>query len=101
VLDASTLKPLTAAIAAMPSKFPMPLCHIAPPVRALLGTFPSIVGDGKAAPHPLNGVRHSIDTSSCTVFAKERRLDPDKLRTAEAEFRNLEKAGIICRLSSP
>jgi hypothetical protein len=32
------------------------------------------------------------------VFAKARRLDPDKLRKAEAEFRELKAAGIIRRL---
>jgi hypothetical protein len=31
------------------------------------------------------------------LFAKSRRLDPDKLRTAEKEFRALEKAGIVQR----
>jgi hypothetical protein len=34
------------------------------------------------------------------VFAKSRRLDPDKLRTAEKEFRALEKAGIVPRSNS-
>jgi hypothetical protein len=35
------------------------------------------------------------------VFAKARRLDPDKLRQAEAEFRQFEAAGIIHRFDSP
>jgi hypothetical protein len=35
------------------------------------------------------------------VFAKARRLDPDKLRKAEAEFRELEATGIIRRSGSP
>jgi hypothetical protein len=35
------------------------------------------------------------------VFAKARRLDPDKLRKAEAEFRELEAEGIIRRSDSP
>jgi hypothetical protein len=35
------------------------------------------------------------------VFAKAHRLDPDKLRKAEAEFRELEAAGIIRRSDSP
>jgi hypothetical protein len=63
--------------------------------------LPSIVSDGKATPRPLHGVCHSFDTSSRPVFTEERCLDPDKLRTAEAEFQNLEKSGIICRSSSP
>jgi hypothetical protein len=35
------------------------------------------------------------------VFAKARRLDPDKLRKTEAEFRELEAACIIRRSDSP
>jgi hypothetical protein len=35
------------------------------------------------------------------VFAKARRLDPDKLREAEAEFHKLEAANIIHRSDSP
>ncbi len=34
-------------------------------------------------------------------FAKARRLDPDKLKIAEAEFRSLEAAGIVRRSNSP
>ncbi len=33
------------------------------------------------------------------MFAKARRLDPDKLRKAEAEFRELEAAGIRFRFT--
>jgi cleavage and polyadenylation specificity factor subunit 1 len=101
VLDAVTLKPLSAAVAALPSKFAATLCHITPAVRTLLAAFPSIIGDGKATPRPLHGVRHSVETTGRPVFAKARRLDPEKLRLAEAEFRTLEKAGIIRRSSSP
>jgi hypothetical protein len=35
------------------------------------------------------------------LFAKARRLDPDKHRIAEAEFRALEKAGVVRRSKSP
>jgi hypothetical protein len=34
------------------------------------------------------------------VFAKARRLDPEKLKLAEVEFSKLEAAGIIRRLDS-
>jgi hypothetical protein len=101
VLDAATLKPLGAAVAAAPSKFTAALCEIAPSIRTLLAAFPAIVGDRAAAPRPLHGVKHAIETKGRPVFAKARRLDPDKLRIAEEEFRALEKAGIIRRSSSP
>jgi len=60
VLDAATLKPLGAAVAAAPSKFTATLCEIAPSIRTLLAAFPAIVGDRAAAPRPLHGVKHAI-----------------------------------------
>jgi hypothetical protein len=45
-------------------------------------------------------VQHQIITSSQPVFSKARRLDPEKLKIAEAEFQNLEAAGIIRRSDS-
>ena len=101
VLDAATLKLLGAAVAATPSGFAAPLCNIAPSVRTLLAAFPAIVGDKAMAPCPLHGVKHVIETTGRPVFAKAHRLDLDKLRITENKFRNLEKAGIICRSSSP
>ena len=104
VLDAVTLKPLSAAASdPLPhkSKFAAALCHVAPAVRSLLAEFPSVMGDGSKAPKPLHGVRHSIETTGRPLFAKARRLDPDKHRLAEAEFRSLERAGIVRRSKSP
>jgi len=103
VLDAATLWPLGPPSAATPprSRLAAALCHVAPAVRSLLSSFPSIVGNGSGTPKPKHGVRHSIETSGRPVFAKARRLDPDKLRIAEAEFRSLEKAGIVRRSNSP
>ncbi len=101
VLDAATLKPIGAAVSAGCSRFAASLSCIAPGVRALLSAFPSIVGDGKSTPRPRHGVRHHIETKGRPVFAKARRLDADKLRIAEAEFRSLEAAGIVRRSNSP
>ncbi len=63
-----------------------------PTVRNLLAEFPAIVGDGSGTPSPRHGVEHFVETTGRPVFAKARRLDADKLRTAEAEFRSLEQA---------
>ncbi len=55
-----------------------------------------------APPKPLHGVVHHIDTGSAApVFARPRRLDPEKHRIAEEEFLALEKAGIIRRSNLP
>ncbi len=101
VLFASSLESVGRTIAAAPSRFAASISHIVPVVRTLLASFPNIVGDGKGTPRPRHGVRHFVETSGRPVFAKARRLDPDKLRIAEAEFRSLEAAGIVRRSNSP
>ena len=101
VLHAHNLKPVGAALAAASAHFVSTLCHIVPTVRNLLAEFPTIVGDGSGTPSPRHGIRHFVETTGRPVFAKARRLDADKLRTAEAEFRSLEQAGIVRRSNSP
>ena len=102
VLDADTLRPLSAPAAPPPrSRLAAALCHIAPAVRSLIASFPKIIGDGTGTPSPKHGVKHSIETFGRPVFTKAHRLDPDKLRIAKAEFRSLEKAGIVRRSNSP
>jgi hypothetical protein len=51
-----------------------------------LSAFPAIVGDGTGTPNPKHGVFHSIETVGRPVFAKPRRLDPEKHLITEAEF---------------
>ena len=61
------------------------------PVRRLLAKYPSIIRSETLPPTPT----HGVDTGgNRPVFAKARRLAPDKLRIAEAEFKKLEAAGI-------
>jgi hypothetical protein len=50
---------------------------------------------------PLHGVEHTVEVVGRPVFSKARRLDPVKLKIAEAEFRSLEAAGIVRRSKSP
>ncbi len=52
-------------------------------------------------PSQKHKIRPTIETTGRPVFAKARRLDVDKLRKAEAEFRELEAAGIIRCSDSP
>jgi hypothetical protein len=102
VLDANTLDPITGSESAgRRSGLATSLCHVTPAVRSLLSAFPAIVGYGSRTPSPKHGVFHSMEMVGRPVFAKPRRLDPEKHRIAEAEFRNLEKAGIVRRSNSP
>jgi hypothetical protein len=100
VLDAATLLPLGEPACGRGTGLVAALSAVPPPVRSLLAEFPSVVGDGSYTPRPLHGVQHTVETKGRPLFAKSRRLDPDKLRTAEKEFRALEKAGIVRRSNS-
>jgi hypothetical protein len=54
----------------------------------------------KNLPHSRHGVYHRIEMTGRPVKAKYRRLDPDRLKAAKAEFMDLEKQGIIRRSDS-
>ena len=69
-------------------------------IRQLLSATPAIFAAGLQGHQPLHGVTHTIETEGRPVFAKARRLDPDKLAQAKAEFLELEKAGIVRRSDS-
>jgi hypothetical protein len=71
-------------------------------VKILLQKFPSILRTRDVKPAPNHGVEHHIHTGSHPpVFAKSRRLDPEKLEIAKAEFKRLEFAGTVRRSKSP
>jgi hypothetical protein len=71
-------------------------------VKILLQKFPPFFAAGDVKPTPTHGVEHHIHTGSHPpVFAKSRRLDPEKLQIAKAEFKRLESAGIIRSSKSP
>jgi len=72
-----------------------------PSVRRLLSSFPRIQHLDLRSHLPLHGVEHTIEVMGRPVFSKARRLDPVKLKIAEAEFRSLEAAGIVRRSKSP
>ncbi len=67
---------------------------------ALLADFPEVVNPSKLLPVPTHGVLHHIETTGRPVAAKYRRLDSGRLKAAQAEFRDLERQGIVRRSSS-
>ena len=72
-------------------------------IRKLLSEYPDVLSShGFSASTPKHGVFHNLPTApGPPVFAKARRLDPEKLASAKAEFLKMEKAGIVRRSSSP
>jgi len=96
-------KPLSAAADNTAASEPLQevSMNIPEPVRRLLAKYPAIIRSETLTPTPTHGVEHTIDTGGHRpVFAKPRRLAPDKLRIAEAEFIKLEASGIIRRSNS-
>ncbi len=71
-------------------------------VKILLQKFLSVLRTGDVRPAPNHRVEHHIHTGSHPpVFAKSRRLNPEKLQIAKVEFKRLESAGIVSRSKSP
>ena len=104
VLDAVSLDSLSSL---PPSSDSVHLCaHLsaAPTsIRKILADFPEVFSsDGFTASDPKHRVFHDLPTvPGPPVFAKARRLDPEKLASAKAEFLKMEKAGVVRRSSSP
>ena len=68
---------------------------------AILSEFPSLLVPRYDARENKHGVEHHIITEGHPVFAKARRLDPEKLAIAKAEFAEMERLGIIRLSKSP
>jgi len=67
----------------------------------VMAEFPAVVNISKSLPAVKHGVEHIIETlCPRPVASRYRRLDPEKLEIARAEFAELEKQGIVRRSSS-
>ena len=63
--------------------------------------FPELLQPNFSSAHVKHTTRHFIKTTGPPVFAKARRLAPDKLLTAKKEFYEMEALGIIRKSRSP
>ncbi len=69
--------------------------------NSLLAEYPEIIRPNFTRLAPKHNVQHFIPTKGPSVHARARRLSPDKLKLAKAEFDTMEAMGIIRRSSSP
>ena len=69
--------------------------------NVLISNYPSVTTTQFHRHSPKHGVEHSITTHGPPLFAKARRLPPDKLKVARKEFSNMVSLGIIRPSSSP
>ena len=67
----------------------------------LFNSFPGLVRKSQVLPCVTTPVEHTIGTKGPPVFARPRRLAPDKLRVAKAEFDKMLEAGVIRPSKSP
>ena len=67
----------------------------------LHSAFPQLLTPTFNCAHPSHGVYHHIPTQGRPVHSKARRLPPDKLAIAKAEFLEMERLGIIRKSRSP
>ena len=61
----------------------------------LLGQFPELTRPTTKGEPVKHGIAHKIVTKGHPVFARPRRLAPDKLVTAKREFDDMIKLGVI------
>ena len=67
----------------------------------LLADFPEITTPNFSTRKAKHGVQHFIKTTGPPIHARARRLPPDRLASAKAEFSKMEAMGIIRRSNSP
>ena len=70
--------------------------------QCLLQQYPELLRPTFHAARPSHDVSHYITTDGPPpVHCKTRRLPPDRLAIAKAEFLEMEKMGIVCKSKSP
>ena len=69
--------------------------------QKLLNEFTDLLKPTFSTAEVKHGVHHFIPTKDCPVFARARRLAPDRLAIAKKEFSEMKKMGIIRKSSSP
>jgi len=67
----------------------------------ILAEFPSVTTPTFSQTTVRHGVEHYIPTEGPPVYARARRLSPDKLMLAKEEFSKMEQMGIVRRSNSP
>ena len=69
--------------------------------QRLLREFPALTQPTFSADTTKHKVEHHIVTEGPPIYARARRLNPDRLAVARSKFANMERLGIIRRSDSP
>ena len=102
ILDLNSFETLPASIARGVASEPINFVnHVDNAYYRLLDEYPSITTPSfTSLKKPKHGVKHYIPTSGRPVQSRARRLAPDKLAIAKAEFDKLVKLGVCRRAKS-
>ena len=97
--------PSAAAVDPSGCQVHMPLAaSVTQSTRVLVGSlekeFAAVFNAAKDLPPVIHRVEHHIETDGRPVAARYRRLDAAKLKAAQADFREMERQGVIRRSSS-
>jgi RNase H-like domain found in reverse transcriptase/Reverse transcriptase (RNA-dependent DNA polymerase)/Integrase zinc binding domain/Integrase core domain len=76
------------------------VASVLPDYKQLVAEYPSVVNASKKMPPVKHKVEHYIITDGPPETSKYRRLDPDRLAAAKAEFEELERQGVVRKSSS-
>ena len=102
IRDPVTSTAVVGTLACPASASPSPsLPKVDAPYLSLFKEFPNLVRPNNELPPASTDVVHHIVTRGPPVFARPRRLAPDKLRVAKAEFQHMLNLGIIRPSKSP
>ena len=91
----------TTAFITSPIRPSVNLLSAPPAVQELLSKFPSVTRPFSAVQEPRHSVVHHLTTKGAPIHAQARRLQPDKLQAARAEFQHMMDLGIVRPSSSP
>ena len=69
--------------------------------QGLFQEFPDLTRSNRTLPCVTSNVTHHINTTGPPVFARARRLSPDKLKIVKTEFEHMLELGIIQPSNSP
>ena len=101
LVQAETLTPIPCSPFTGPSPIHLVTTQLDNKFRDVLKEFPQLLRPTFSSADLEHDTEHHIQTTGPPVFAKARRLAPDKLESAKKEFRDMEEMGTIRKSSSP
>ncbi|KAA3679483.1 uncharacterized protein DEA37_0012673 [Paragonimus westermani] len=101
LVDCKTYLSVTATLTNAVTISPVYRPVITSTYASLVEQFPTVFRQPTSLPPVIGATQHHIVTTGPPVFAKARRLRPDKLSIARAEFKHMLELGIIRPSDSP